>query len=105
MNKLKKILLGLFILILGFFIGSQVVISIWKKHNTTLESLLRFRTNNKINALLQAVETKYVDVIDVDSLIDEALPVILRELDPHSAYYPPRRPSTAMMNCTAAFRE
>ena len=88
MNKLKKILLGLFILILGFFIGSQVVISIWKKHNTTLESLLRFRTNNKINALLQAVETKYVDVIDVDSLIDEALPVILRELDPHSAYYP-----------------
>ena len=45
MNKLKKILLGLFILILGFFIGSQVVISIWKKHNTTLENLLRFRTN------------------------------------------------------------
>lgn len=81
------------------------MISIWKKHNTTLESLLRFRTNNKINALLQAVETKYVDVIDVDSLIDEALPVILRELDPHSAYYPAERPSTAMMNCTAAFRE
>ena len=88
MKALKKILLGLTILIVGFIIGSQVVVHLWKKQNIKIERLLRYRPDNKVSALLQAIDSKYVDVIDMDSLIDKALPVLLEELDPHSAYYP-----------------
>ena len=88
MQTLKKILFGLTILIIGFFIGSHVVIHLWKKQNTNIERLLRYRSDNKISALMQAIDSKYVDNINMDSLIDKAMPVLLEELDPHSAYYP-----------------
>ena len=87
MKTLKKILLGLTILIVGFIIGSQVVVHLWKKQNSNIEKLIRYRPDNKVSALLHAIDSKYVDQIDMDSLIDKALPILLEELDPHSAYY------------------
>ena len=40
MKTLKKILLGLTILIMGFIIGSQVVVHLWKKQNSKIERLI-----------------------------------------------------------------
>ena len=44
--------------------------------------------SSKINYLLQLVDYNYVDTVDVDSLVEVAIPKIISELDPHSVYIP-----------------
>lgn len=44
--------------------------------------------SNKLNYLLQLIDNNYVDTVDMNSLVEEAMPKILSELDPHSAYIP-----------------
>ena len=41
---------------------------------------------NRINSLLNIINDQYVDAVDIDSLVDEAIPQILSDLDPHSVY-------------------
>lgn len=45
-------------------------------------------SSNKIGDLLRIVEDKYVDTVQVEELVEEAMPQILSELDPHSMYIP-----------------
>lgn len=45
-------------------------------------------SSNKIGDLLRIVEDKYVDTVQVGELVEEAMPQILSELDPHSMYIP-----------------
>ncbi len=45
-------------------------------------------SSNKLNALLRVIEDQYVDTVDINTLVEEALPQILGELDPHSSYIP-----------------
>jgi len=42
--------------------------------------------SNKLNNLLHIVNDQYVDPINMDSLVETAIPQILAELDPHSVY-------------------
>lgn len=42
----------------------------------------------KINQLLYAIDKMYVDTINQDKLVDDALVAILEKLDPHSVYIP-----------------
>ncbi len=42
--------------------------------------------SNKINYLLQMIDNKYVDTVDMSNLVEQAMPSILSELDPHSSY-------------------
>jgi len=44
--------------------------------------------SNKINYLLQMVDNQYVDTVDMNDLVEQAMPKILSELDPHSMYIP-----------------
>ena len=43
---------------------------------------------NKINALLSLIDEKYVDTVDQAKIVEDVLPQILAELDPHSIYFP-----------------
>lgn len=43
---------------------------------------------DKIESLLQCIEQQYVDTVNRDDLIENVVPKILGELDPHSAYIP-----------------
>ena len=45
-------------------------------------------SSNKLNALLRVVDDQYVDTVNMDKLVEDALPQILAELDPHSTYIP-----------------
>lgn len=45
-------------------------------------------SSNKINALLRIIEDQYVDTVNMNEIVEEALPKILAELDPHSSYIP-----------------
>lgn len=41
---------------------------------------------NKLSQLLQLIDQNYVDTVDMTELIEDAMPQILNELDPHSSY-------------------
>ena len=42
--------------------------------------------SNKLNNLLYIIDDQYVDTIDMANLVEQAMPQILAELDPHSTY-------------------
>ena len=42
--------------------------------------------SSRLNDLLHIIEDQYVDKVNIDSLVDGAIPQILAELDPHSVY-------------------
>ena len=43
-------------------------------------------SSNKLNALLRIIDDQYVDTVDMAELVEDAMPQILGELDPHSSY-------------------
>lgn len=44
--------------------------------------------DRKINAVLNLIQSEYVDSIDVKDLVEQAIPAIIGSLDPHSYYIP-----------------
>ena len=44
--------------------------------------------DRKINAVLNLIQSEYVDSIDVKDLVEQAIPAIIGTLDPHSYYIP-----------------
>lgn len=42
--------------------------------------------SNKLNNLLRIIDAQYVDTVDINGLVEKAMPQILAELDPHSIY-------------------
>ena len=42
--------------------------------------------SNRLSNLLHIIDDQYVDKVNIDSLVDMAIPQILSDLDPHSAY-------------------
>ena len=45
-------------------------------------------SSNKLTALLRIIDDQYVDTVDMAELVENAMPQILGELDPHSTYIP-----------------
>ena len=45
-------------------------------------------SSNKLNALLRIVNDSYVDTVKMNDLIENTMPLVLAELDPHSSYIP-----------------
>ena len=87
MKVLKTIIKILFLLTMGFFLGIEVMIGIFNRHRPQFERASS-PGSQKVETLIKAIDLKYVDVVDMDSIMDRVLPTILEELDPHSAYYP-----------------
>ena len=42
-------------------------------------------SSNKLNALLRIIDDQYVDTVNMGELVEDAMPQILGELDPHSS--------------------
>lgn len=42
--------------------------------------------SNRLSNLLHIIDDQYVDKVNIDSLVDKAIPQILADLDPHSVY-------------------
>ena len=87
MKTLKTIIRILFLLTMGFFLGIEVMIGIFKRHQPQF-ARSGSPGSQKVETLIKAIDRKYVDAVDMDSIMDRVLPTILQELDPHSAYYP-----------------
>ena len=61
-------------------------------------------SSNKLNALLHIINEQYVDTVRIADLVEEAMPQILSELDPHSSYIPAKdlEPSTPTSKAASA---
>ena len=59
--------------------------------------------SNKLNSLLYIIDDQYVDTIDMGDLIEQAVPQILSELDPHSTYISAKDVQTANDDLRGSF--
>ncbi len=78
--------LVVFCLFFGYMIGNAVEKR--SSNNSSYYSSFLFPKENKIEKMIQLLQYAYVDPIDVDSITDEVLTEIVRQLDPHSTYIP-----------------
>lgn len=60
-------------------------------------------SNNKLNDLLRIIDEQYVDTIDMATVIEDAMPKILSELDPHSAYISAQNAEESMEDLKGSF--
>lgn len=59
--------------------------------------------SSRLTNLLHVIDDQYVDEINVDSLVDRAIPQILAELDPHSVYIPASEAEQAEADLKGSF--
>lgn len=60
-------------------------------------------SSNKLNNLLHLIDDKYVDTVNVNELVEKAMPQILAELDPHSVYISAKDVQTATDDLKGSF--
>ncbi len=46
--------------------------------------------NNKLSTIIELISQAYVDSVSVDELVENTIPELLKNLDPHTAYIPAR---------------
>jgi carboxyl-terminal processing protease len=67
----------------GIFIGKYLP----GNTETPRHSSIRSR-NDKLNSVLNIIESNYVDSVNRADLVETAIPAMLKKLDPHSVYIP-----------------
>lgn len=81
MSKLKSIGVPLMVigaLVIGIILGTHLP----GRHNTD------YAGSQKLGEILELIDEEYVDRVNLDSLLEESIPLILANLDPHTAYIP-----------------
>jgi carboxyl-terminal processing protease len=68
-------------LAIGIFIGLYI------PRTVSPHSNIRSR-NDKVNSILNIIESNYVDSVNRNNLVEAGIPSILKKLDPHSVYIP-----------------
>lgn len=81
-NKLMPFLMAI-CLVAGILIGT-----FYTNHFSGNKLGIINTSSNKLNALLHIIDEQYVDTVNMFNLVEEAMPQILAELDPHSSYIP-----------------
>lgn len=68
---------------IGVFVGSSMNRSEFHIANTGSS-----RPAGKLDMIINTIEGQYVDSVDAAKLVEDAIPTIINELDPHSIYIP-----------------
>ncbi len=74
------------VLVVGMLIGIRMNNGVTPVMLEKREDLASVSSQGKIDELIKYIEAKYVDEVDREKLLDEAIKSILDELDPHSIY-------------------
>ena len=80
-NRLMPLLMALCVVV-GILVGT-----FYANHFSGNRLNIINSGSNRINNLLHIIDDQYVDKVDIDSLVDIAIPQILSDLDPHSVYF------------------
>ncbi len=84
--------------IAGIFIGS-----FYTKHFSGGRINIINTGTSKVGYLLQLIDNNYVDTVDMNTLIEDAMPQILKELDPHSGYFGPKEAEESVEDLRGSF--
>ncbi len=68
-------------LLTGIYIGQR------RTNNSFIKALQSYQFS-KVDRLVSLIDQQYVDSVDTKKLIEDAIPTIVNELDPHSVYIP-----------------
>ena len=79
-NRFMPLIMALCV-VAGIFIGTFYANHFSGKRLSIINS-----SSNKLNNLLHIIDDQYVDTVNVNDLVEKAMPQILAELDPHSVY-------------------
>ena len=60
-------------------------------------------SSNKLNDLLHIIDDQYVDTVNIANVVEDAMPKILEELDPHSTYITAKDAQTANDDLRGSF--
>ena len=69
-------------IVIGVFIGMYYA----SPHNNSI--FITQTPTNKLNSIIRIIDENYVDTVNMSELVEDALPHIISELDPHSIYIP-----------------
>lgn len=67
-------------LLAGILLGSRM--NLRPRNSSTA------RARDKVEELFKLIESQYVDEVNIDSLLEQSIPLMLGNLDPHTAYIP-----------------
>ena len=67
--------------VIGIFVGT-----FYANHFSGNRLNIINSSGNKLNNLLRIIDDQYVDTVNINDLVEKAMPQILAELDPHSVY-------------------
>lgn len=88
MKKLLKILnlllVTLIIFLIGFLVGKKYDVAF--DENNEIVGLQYSENEQKIRRLVALIDNQYVNNVNSDSLVDEAINFMVSKLDPHSSY-------------------
>lgn len=84
--------------VLGILIGSFYANQYSQKYLSIMGG-----SGNKLGDLLYIIDDQYVDQVDMNDIVEKALPQILKELDPHSVYISAAEASEAMQGLNGSF--
>lgn len=84
--------------IVGIFIGSFLT-----SHPSNSRINIINTGSSKVAYLLQLIDNNYVDTVDMKTLVEDAMPQILGELDPHSSYFGPKDAEEASEDLKGSF--
>ena len=79
-NRFMPLLMALCVVV-GILIGT-----FYANHLSGNRLSIINSSGNKLNSLLQIVNDQYVDTVNMEDMVEGAMPKILSELDPHSVY-------------------
>ena len=96
-NRYMPILMALCV-VLGIIIGS-----FYTSHFSGNRLNIINSGSNRLSNLLHIIDDQYVDTVDIDNLVEEAMPQILAKLDPHSVYISAKDVQTATDDLKGSF--
>ncbi len=87
-RNLQLVLLVLFSVLIGLFLGNLLAKRAGLQNNQILKSIFSGNFNNKVDEVLSKIDQQYVDTVDMNEITEELMVDMVSKLDPHSVYIP-----------------
>lgn len=101
-NSVKNTILIILCIVLCFLLGRSLHREVTKS-NRQVAVLKSQLTSNKLDAVLNLINTKYVEDVDTEEIVEKLIPDMLKELDPHSVYIPAKEMEKTMEEMEGSF--
>ncbi len=88
MKEVNKRRITFLPLVLAIFLVGGMLLGNMLSRLSKTDRFQVYPKNSKIGNVIDYISAEYVDSIDINSLVDQTIPEILKHLDPHSVYIP-----------------